>query len=351
MQKPTAEQHAAARLDADAVDRYLAEHVPGFRGPLEVKKTPTGQSNPTFVLSSPSGRYVLRRKPPGQLLKSAHAVDREFRVQRALAKTEVPVAKMHVLCEDESVIGSMFYVMEWVDGEVHFDPRLPDKDSDTRSAMFDGMNRALAALHDVDYKAIGLEDYGKPGSYFARQIGRWTKQYRASETATVPEMDELIAWVEANIPPDDGITTLVHGDYRIDNLIYARDGGRVLAVLDWELSTLGHPYSDLAYQCMQWRMPPGEDTRGLEGVDRRALGIPTEEEYVARYCERRGLPGIPIFDFCLAFSFFRMAAIIQGVKRRGLDGNASNPQRALKMGEYVPVFARKGLDAAAGQGA
>ena len=349
MQKPTAE-HAAARLDAQAVERYMSRHVPGFRGPLEVRKTPTGQSNPTFILSSPSGRYVLRRKPPGQLLKSAHAVDREFRVQKALAGTDVPVARMHILCEDESIVGSMFYVMDCVDGEVHFDPRLPDKDPETRAAMFDDMNRVLAALHDVDYEAAGLGDFGKPGNYFARQLNRWTQQYRASETETIGDMDALVAWLEANMPPDDGITTLVHGDYRIDNMIYSPDG-RVLAVLDWELSTLGHPYSDLAYQCMQWRMPPGEDTRGLEGVDRRAQGIPTEEEYVARYCERRSLAGIPIFDFCLAFSFFRIAAIIQGVKKRGLDGNASNPERALRMGEYVPLYARKGLEAASGQGA
>lgn len=344
-----AQTHAAARLDADAVEKYLEQHVPGFRGPLEIRKTPTGQSNPTFILSSPSGRYVLRRKPPGQLLKSAHAVDREFRVQSALAHTDVPVAKMHVLCEDESVIGSMFYVMDCVDGEVHFDPRLPDKDPETRGRMFDDMNRVLAALHDVDYKAVGLEDFGRPGSYFARQIGRWTKQYRASETGTIPDMDALIDWLEANMPPDDGITTLVHGDYRIDNLIYARDGSRVLAVLDWELSTLGHPYSDLAYQCMQWRMPTGDEGRGFGDLDRKSLGIPTEEEYVARYCERRGLPGIPIFDFCVAFSFFRMAAIVQGVKKRGLDGNASNPERAARMGTYVPMFARKGLEAAAGE--
>lgn len=348
MQKPTVESHAAARLDPQAVERYLTRHVPDFRGPLEIRKTPTGQSNPTFILASPSGRYVLRRKPPGELLKSAHAVDREFRVQQALAGSDVPVARMHVLCEDESVIGSMFYVMECVDGAVHFDPRLPGFDNDARAAMFDDMNRVLAALHDVDYRAVGLEDFGRPGSYFARQLSRWSKQYRASETETIADMDALIAWLEANMPPDDGLTTLVHGDYRIDNLIYAHDRPVVLAVLDWELSTLGHPYSDLAYQCMQWRMPPGEEGRGLDGFDRRAHGIPTEEEYVARYCARRGLSGIPIFDFCVAFSFFRMAAIVQGVKKRGLDGNASNPERALKMGTYVPIFARKGLEASGG---
>lgn len=340
--------HAAAQLDVEVVERYLRQHIPGFRGPLEFEKTQTGQSNPTFILTAASGRYVLRRKPPGELLKSAHAVDREFRVQQALAETDVPVAKMLHLCDDESVIGSIFYVMECVDGEVHFDPRLPDYDNETRAGMFDEMNRVLAALHGVDYAAIGLSDYGRPGNYFARQVARWSKQYRASETEVIPDMDALIDWLEANMPPDDGITTLVHGDYRIDNMIYERGGTKVLALLDWELSTLGHPYSDLAYQCMQWRMPVGDEGRGFGDTDRKALGIPTEEEYVARYCERRGITDIPIFDFCVAFSFFRMAAIVQGVKKRGLDGNASNPARAARMGTYVPVFAQKGLEAAGG---
>ena len=341
-------EHAAAHLDADKVEAYLTAHVDGFKGPLSFEKTPNGQSNPTFILTAGSGRYVLRRKPPGELLKSAHAVDREFRVQSALAGSDVPVARMFHLCEDEDVIGSMFYVMECVDGDVHFDPRLPGKTPEMREAMFDEMNRVLAALHDLDYETAGLGTFGRPGSYFARQVGRWSQQYRASETETIPDMDALIAWIEANLPEDDGITTLVHGDYRIDNMIYAKDGPMVLAVLDWELSTLGHPYSDLAYQCMQWRMPVGEEGRGFGEEDRTALGIPSEQAYVEQYCERRGLSGIPIFGFCLAFSFFRMAAIVQGVKKRGLDGNASNPERALRMGEYVPVFARMGLAAAAG---
>ncbi|MEM7745380.1 MAG: phosphotransferase family protein [Pseudomonadota bacterium] len=339
--------HAAAQLDAEIVERYLSAHIPGFRGPVDFSKTPTGQSNPTFILSTPSGRYVLRRKPPGELLKSAHAVDREFRVQQALAETDVPVARMLHLCEDESVIGSIFYVMDCIEGEVHFDPRLPDKSPEMRGRMFDDMNRVLAALHGVDYAAVGLGDFGRPGSYFVRQVGRWSKQYRASETGTIPEMDALIDWLDANMPDDDGITTLVHGDYRIDNMIYGPDG-TVRAVLDWELSTLGHPYSDLAYQCMQWRMPSGEDGRGFGNVDRTTLGIPSEQAYIETYCARRGIAGIPIFDFCLAFSFFRMAAIVQGVKKRGLDGNASNPERAARMGAYVPVFAQKGLEAAAG---
>ena len=339
--------HAAAQLDVERVERYLTSVIPGFSGPMSFEKTPTGQSNPTFVLTAGSGRYVLRRKPPGTLLKSAHAVDREFRVQSALAGSDVPVARMFHLCEDEDIIGTIFYVMDCVDGEVHFDPRLPGKSPEVRARMFDEMNRVLASLHDVDYLSAGLEKFGKPGSYFARQIGRWTQQYRASETETIADMDALIAWLEANMPADDGITTLVHGDYRIDNLIYSPDG-QIRAVLDWELSTLGHPYSDLAYQCMQWRMPVGDEGRGFGDEDRTALGVPSEKEYVEKYCERRGLSDIPIFDFCVAFSFFRMAAIVQGVKKRGLDGNASNPERAAKMGQYVPVFARNGLEAAYG---
>jgi aminoglycoside phosphotransferase (APT) family kinase protein len=341
--------HDAAQLDLEAVEWYLAAHVPGFRGPLTARKFGVGQSNPTFLLESPSGPLVLRRKPPGLLLKSAHAVDREFRVQRALAGTDVPVALMHVLCEDDSVIGSMFYVMAFQPGRHFMEPTLPDLSPGERGAVFDEMNRVLAALHRVDYQAVGLGDFGKPGSYFARQIGRWTKQYRASETGTLEAMDALIEWLDANLPEDDGRVGLVHGDYRIDNLIFAADRPRIAAVLDWELSTLGHPFSDLAYQCMQWRMPVGPEGRGLAGVDRRAQGIPTEAEYVEAYCRRMGLSGIPNFDFCLAFSFFRMAAIVQGVKKRGLDGNASNPERAARMGRFVPEYARMGLEAAAGR--
>ncbi len=342
------ETHAAAVLDDGVVAAWMADNVAGFRGPLTIEKTPTGQSNPTFILTAASGRYVLRRKPPGVLLKSAHAVDREFRVQKALAGSDVPVPGMHVLCEDESVLGSIFYVMDCVDGDVHFDPRLPDRSPEVRRAMFEDMNRVLAALHDIDFSAVGLGDFGKPGSYFARQYGRWSKQYFASETVARPEVEKLITWVGDNIPDDDGIATLVHGDYRLDNMIYSPDG-RVLAVLDWELATLGHPYSDLAYQCMQWRMPPGPETRGFGDADRAALGVPSEAEYIEMYCARRGLPGIPIFDFALAFSFFRMAAIVQGVLKRGLDGSASNPEQALAMGEWVSEFAQRGLDAAAGR--
>jgi aminoglycoside phosphotransferase (APT) family kinase protein len=283
------------------------------------------------------------------LLKSAHAVDREFRVQKALAGTDVPVAAMHVLCEDESVIGSMFYVMAFQPGRHFMEPTLSDLSAEERGAVFDEMNRVLAALHNVDYAGVGLGDFGKPGSYFARQIDRWTKQYRASETGTLEDMDALIGWLRVNLPEDDGRVGLVHGDYRIDNMIFEAGRPRIAALLDWELSTLGHPFSDLAYQCMQWRMPVGPEGRGLAGIDRKAEGIPTEEEYVAAYCRRMGLSGIPDFDFCVAFSFFRMAAIVQGVKKRGLDGNASNPERAARMGRFVPEYARMGLAAAAGR--
>jgi aminoglycoside phosphotransferase (APT) family kinase protein len=342
-------ENAAAQLDLAAVERYLSAHVPGFRGPLTAEKFGVGQSNPTFRLDSASGPLVLRRKPPGPLLKSAHAVDREFRVQKALAGTDVPVAPMVLLCEDEAVIGTMFYIMAFQPGRHFMQPTLAELSTTERGAVFDEMNRVLAALHSVDYEAVGLASFGKPGSYFARQLGRWTQQYRASETGTIADMDALINWLVANQPPDDGRVSLVHGDYRIDNMIFHADRPRVAAVLDWELSTLGHPFSDLAYQCMQWRMPPGEEGRGLAGIDRKAQGIPTEAEYVEAYCRRMNLPGIPSFDFCLAFSFFRMAAIVQGVKKRGLDGNASNPERAARMGRFVPTYARMGLEAAAGR--
>ena len=335
----------SAALDTAAVGRWLDGRLPGFRGPLTAEKIPGGQSNPTFLLSAPSGVYVLRRKPSGPLLKSAHAVDREFRVQRALAETDVPVARMHALCEDDAVTGSMFYVMERVDGRRFDDPRLPDLDRTERAALYEEMGRVLAAIHGVDLEATGLADYGPPGDYYARQIDRWTKQYRASETEPITAMDELIAWLNENRPPDDGRRGLVHGDYRIDNMLFSRDAPRCAAVLDWELSTLGHPYADLASLVMQWRMPPGPEGRGLAGVDREALGIPSDEAFVAAYCGRAGLPGIERWGFYLAFAFFRMGAIIQGVLKRALDGNASDPERAMRMGAHVPRFAEGGLRA------
>ncbi|WP_340238539.1 phosphotransferase family protein [Sulfitobacter pontiacus] len=336
-------------LDIPKVSAYLEKHLEGFEGPLEVSKFQAGQSNPTFLLKTPSRNYVLRRKPPGVLLKSAHAVDREFRVQKALQDTDVPVSKMHLLCEDDDVIGSAFYIMDHIDGRNFMDPRMPDMDKAGRAGVIDEMNRVLAALHEVDIDAVGLSDYGPPGNYYERQVARWTKQYRASETEDLPAMNQLIEKLTASIPADDGQRTLVHGDYRIDNMMFEKDGTKCLAILDWELSTIGHPYADLAAVIMQWQMPAGTEGRGFGGVDRAAIGVPSDAEFIAKYCERRGLAGIDNFGFYLAFCFFRMAGIIQGVLKRALDGNASNPERAMKVGAYVPVFAENGLKALEGK--
>ena len=334
--------HQSAHLDTVALARCLESRLDGFKGPIMAEKTPTGQSNPTFLLSSPSGRFVLRKKPPGQLLKSAHAVDREYRIMKALEGTDVPVPRMLLMCEDQSVLGTEFFVMQFVDGTIFWNPALPELTNAQRAKLYDEQNRALAALHTVDPVKVGLADYGRPGSYFARQRDRWTKQYRASETERIEDMERLITWLEQNEPAEDGRASLVHGDYRLDNMIFTTDGSRLLAVIDWELSTLGHPFSDLAYQCMQWRLPNRDAMRGLADVDRSTLGIPTEQQYIAKYCERTGLPGIPNWNYYLAFSFFRLAAIVQGVKKRGLEGNASNPEKAARSGAMVPILAHMG---------
>ncbi|MGY6645741.1 MAG: phosphotransferase family protein [Salinarimonas sp.] len=338
-----------ASLDTDSLGAYLAGEIPGFGRLQQAEKFAGGQSNPTFLLTTDTGRYVLRRKPPGQLLKSAHAVDREYRVMKALADTPVPVPRMHHLCEDESVIGSVFFVMDYLEGRIFWEALLPDCDRGERVALYDAMNAALAALHDVDPAQVGLSDFGRPGSYYERQIGRWGQQYRASETATIPDMDALIAWLEANQPADDGMVSLVHGDFRHDNMIFDPNAPRILAILDWELSTLGHPYADLAYQCMQWRLPSKGAFRGMGDADRAALGLPTETDYVAQYCARRGIDGIPDWSFYIAFAFFRLAAILQGVYKRALDGNASNPERGIRMGETVPLLAQMAMAEIAGE--
>tara|TARA_B110000858_G_scaffold3502_1_gene4059 strand:+ start:31573 stop:32631 length:1059 start_codon:yes stop_codon:yes gene_type:complete len=328
-------------FDSQKLARYLEQHVPGFKGPLTAKKFSGGQSNPTFLIESDSGRYVLRRKPPGELLKSAHAVDREFKVISALAQTDVPVARAYHLCEDDSIVGSMFYLMEFIDGRVMWDPMLMDETADGRTAIYTEMNRVLVALHSVKIEEVGLSDYGKPSNYFERQIGRWSKQYRAAETETVAGMETLMSCLPANMPADDGRLALVHGDFRLDNMMFHPSQPRVLALVDWELSTLGHPFADIAYQCMQLRMEHDCIMPGLGGVDREALGIPSEQQYVELYCQRMGLDGIPHWNFYLAFSFFRFVSILQGVKKRALDGNASN-ERALQLGELVKPLAAMG---------
>ena len=330
----------ANALDEAALGPYLAEHIDGFGSLVSIDKFKAGQSNPTYLVNATGGKFVLRAKPPGELLKSAHQVDREYRVMKALWPTPVPVPRVLHLADDDSPIGRMFFVMEYLDGRVLWDPALPEAgDNAGRAASYDAMNATLAALHDVDIEAVGLSDFGKPGSYFERQLTRWTSQYRASETERVEAMERLIDWLEKNQPPDDGIVGLVHGDYRLDNMMFAKDEPRVIAVLDWELSTLGHPYADLAYQCMQWRLPHSSGFRGLGGLDRAALGIPSEGDYVAAYCRRRGIDAIGNWTFYLAFSFFRLAAICQGVYKRALDGNASNPEKAKTYGEAVKLLA------------
>jgi aminoglycoside phosphotransferase (APT) family kinase protein len=324
----------AYRFDAERLAGYMRQHVAGFTGPMEVEQFKGGQSNPTFLVRAGDKRYVMRRKPPGRLLPSAHAVDREYRVLTALAQTGLPVPKTYALCTDESVIGTMFYIMEYVEGRIFWDPALPSMEPAERGAIFEEMNRVIAALHLVDYQAIGLEDFGKQGSYFARQIDRWTRQYRASETETIEAMDNLIAWLPAHIPEDDQIR-IVHGDFRLDNLVFHLTQPRVLAVLDWELSTLGHPLSDFAYLCIAWRFPPGQ-FRGLGGLDLKAMGIPSETEYVAAYCQRVGRESVPAkeWEYYVAFNMFRLAAILQGVLARALQGNASN-QHALEAGRQA----------------
>jgi len=331
-------------IDLENLTMYLEAHVDGFKGPMTLDKFAGGQSNPTFKVSAQSGVYVLRRQPSGKLLKSAHAVDREYKVLNALKNSEVPVAEVFHLCKDISIIGSMFYLMEFCDGSVYWSASLPEIESnERRTKMYDAMNNALVALHCVDVNSVGLNDYGKAGNYFERQLGRWTSQYRVTELQKIAAMDELSQWLEEHLPDEDGRVCLVHGDFRLDNMMFAKDKAEIIAILDWELSTLGHPYADLAYQCMQLRMPSGMGSiDGLLGVDRHRLGIPTEEEYVALYCQRMGIEKIVHWTFYLAFSFFRLAAIAQGVAKRASQGNASN-EHANKVGSFVEPLAKMAL--------
>jgi aminoglycoside phosphotransferase (APT) family kinase protein len=335
------------RFDESALASYLRERLPGFEGALQVRQFKGGQSNPTFLIGTPGASYVLRRKPPGKLLPSAHAIEREYRVMRALRDSGVPVPKTFCLCEDEAVIGTAFYVMEHVDGRILWDPALPGLHPAERAAIFDSMNAVIAALHRLDYAAAGLADYGKPGNYFARQIGRWTTQYRASETERIDAMERLIDWLPAHIPSGDA-TTLVHGDYRLDNLVFHATEPRVVAVLDWELSTLGHPMADFAYHAMAWSMPNGE-MRGLAGLDLNALGIPSADAYVARYCERVGAapPSPGEWSFYVAYNLCRGAAISQGIMKRALDGSAASAH-ALQAGGRARAVAEAAWQRVAG---
>ncbi len=319
----TVEVREAHRFDVGALERYMAEHVDGFAGSLAVRQIEGGQSNPTYYLAAGDREYVLRRKPPGKLLPSAHLVEREYRIISALGQTDVPVPRTYALCENPAVIGTAFYIMDCVRGRVMRDPRLPRLASNERGAIYEDMLDVLARLHQVDWQAVGLADFGRPGNYFARQIHRWTEQYRASETETMPSMERLIAWLPEHIPDDDQ-TTIVHGDYRLANLVIDQSGPRVVAVLDWELSTLGHPLADLAYNCMPYRLS-GEVFEGLLGEDLTSLGIPPEEACVSAYCRRTGRAGIPDWDFYLAFAMFRLAAIAQGITGRVLAGTAAAP--------------------------
>jgi aminoglycoside phosphotransferase (APT) family kinase protein len=311
-------------LDTAALGAWMRDHVEGFSGALDVRQFAGGQSNPTYLIQTTGRRYVLRRKPAGKLLPSAHAVDREFRVMRALAGSEVPVAKVHALCEDPGVIGTMFYVMDYVEGRLFWDAALPEVAGAERRAIYEEMTRVIAALHSVDYAAVGLADFGKTGHYIQRQVSRWTQQYRASETDKNEAMERLIEWLPAHIPADEE-TGIVHGDFRLDNAIFHPTEPRILAVLDWELSTLGHPLVDLAYVCMRYHLS-AQEFRGLQGLDPAALQIPGEQECVADYCRRRGrAPVAPQeWSYYLAFNMFRLAGILQGVLARALQGNASS---------------------------
>ncbi len=327
----------ALRFDVAQLEAWMESHVESFRGPLDVRQFRGGQSNPTYMLTAPSGRYVLRRKPPGKLLKSAHAVDREFRIISALYAADFPVPRPYALCEDAEVIGTMFFVMEFVDGRIFWDLDLPDCDREERAAIYDSANATIAKLHSYDWQALGLSDYGKPGNYFERQISRWIGQYRASETRTIEAMDALIDWLPENIPDDDS-ASIVHGDFRLDNMIVHPTEPRVIAVLDWELSTIGHPLADFTYHLLTWRMPEiGIGSVGLQGKDLESLGIPTEEAYVARYCERTGRAEIANRSFYTAFNVFRLAAILQGIAGRVRDGTAASAHASQAEKAVLPL--------------
>src|SRR5665213_790260 len=336
---PVVEQQ---RFDWSALERYLAAHIEDFQGPLTVEQFKGGQSNPTFKLNTPGRSYVLRAKPAlaAKLLPSAHAIEREFRIMQALEGSGVPVARMYCLCADETIFGRAFYVMEFVDGRVLWDQSLPGLDRIERRSIYAEMNRVIATLHKVDYGALGLTDFGRPGNYFARQISRWTKQYQMSETENIDAMNCLIDWLPEHIPSDDGSSSIVHGDYRLDNLIFDPVEPRIRAILDWELSTIGHPLADLSYHLMSWHISP-DGFRGIGGLDLEQLGIPSRDEYVAMYCQATGRQGIADINFYLAYNMFRIAGILQGIRKRVVDGTAANAS-ALEAGKRTRPMAELG---------
>ena len=326
-------------LDREVLDRYFRDHLPGYAGPLDIRQFEGGQSNPTYLLRTPGRDYVLRKKPPGQLLPSAHQVDREYRVMTALGESGIPVPHTELLSADESLIGTPFFVMACVDGRVFRQPHLPDVSPQDRAAIYDDMVAVLARLHQVDVAAAGLADYGRPGNYYARQIARWSQQYVAAKTDDIPSMDRLMDWLPTHIPAGDE-AAIVHGDYRVENLIFHAVEPRIVAIVDWELSTLGHPLADLAYNCLTYHLAPEALGRAEGGeIDRR--GLPSETDYVAAYCRRTGRSGVPNWHFYLAFSMFRLASILQGVYARGLHGNAASAY-ALQRGAAARQIAERG---------
>jgi aminoglycoside phosphotransferase (APT) family kinase protein len=332
----------AYRFAEEKLARYLADRIEGFRAPLTVRQFKGGQSNPTYKLCTPGRNYVLRRKPPGKLLPSAHAVDREYRIIAALHPTGFPVARPYLLCEDESVIGTVFYVMDCVEGRIFWGPLLPGLSPEERFAIYDAMNATLARLHMTDYEKLGLSDFGKTGNYIGRQIARWTKQYLASQTEQIPEMDKLIAWLPKHLPVEER-TSIVHGDFRLDNMILHPSKPEILAVLDWELSTIGDPLADFTYHLMQWLMPGDISTSGtgsLMNQDLKGLGIPEMEAYVAMYCRRTGRTTTPNMDYYAAYNFFRLAGILQGIVGRVRDGTAANENAAQNAAAVRPLAER-----------
>ena len=344
----TVAPEGADKLDAAKLTAWMDANVEGFRGPVEVSKFKGGQSNPTYRIDSPTGRYVLRRKPHGPLLPSAHAVDREYKVQAGLYPTGFPVSRQYGLCTDESVLGTWFYVMGMVDGRTIWNGAMPSATPEQRRATYLAMIDTLARLHNTDVAAAGLESFGKPGNYFGRQVDRWTKQYRLAETETMPEMEQLIAWLPATLP-EQTRTSVVHGDYRIDNMIYAHDRPEVLAVLDWELSTLGDPLADFTYVSMAW-VTENAGRSGVADLDRKTLGIPELDEVVTRYCAATGRDGVPDMNWYFAYNFFRLAGIMQGIKKRVIDGTASS-SHAKAMSERVSPLAERAWEFALKAGA